>query len=691
MVDTQVNRRVEELHTLINRYNYEYHALDQPSVSDAEYDELMNELRRLETEHPELITPDSPTQRVGATPSSGFTTVRHEIPMLSLGNVFNQQQLIDWAERVYRLVGRRDIEFVTEPKIDGSAVSILYRHGVYERGATRGDGSIGEDITVNIRTVRNVPLRLSSGDGRTVPEVLEARGEIYMRKADFERLNQQRGDAGEPLFANPRNSSAGSLRQLDSSITASRPLRFFAWDIGLVEGDSEPTHSANLAMLRAFGISTAPDAKVCHSVDEVWAECERWLERRTSLDFEIDGVVIKVNNVELQEELGTVAHDPRWATAFKFPAIQKTTVLTDIVINVGRTGTLNPTAILEPVEIGGVVIRRATLHNEDEIRRLGVLIGDTVVVERAGDVIPKIIAVIESKRTGTERPFEMPELCPVCGSKAERLDDEAMRYCINASCPARLKEQVRHFVSRGAMDIDGFGARLAGQFVELGLIQSFADIFRLDWERIRELEGFGDKKIEKLRQSIELGKTRPLSRLLTALGIRHVGERNAVLLATQFHTMDRLSVATAEEIEGIPGFGEIVAQAVADFFREQSNLDLISALADLGVNMIEPNERRQPRVDAFAGKTVVLTGRLEHLTRGQAQEMLRSAGATVTGSVSKKTDVVIAGEDAGSKAERARELGVTIIDEAALLQLLSAELEDASDIEKSIEEDAPEG
>ncbi|HEX3722276.1 MAG TPA: NAD-dependent DNA ligase LigA [Nitrolancea sp.] len=691
MVDDEVNRRVEELHTLINRYNYEYHVLDQPSVSDAEYDELMNELRRIETEHPEFISPDSPTQRVGATPSSGFSTVRHEMPMLSLGNVYNQQELIDWSERVYRLLGRRDIEFVTEPKIDGSAVSILYRHGRYERGATRGDGTVGEDITANIRTVRNVPLRLTESADRTIPELLEARGEIYMRRADFERLNEQRGEAGEPLFANPRNSAAGSLRQIDPALTASRPLRFFAWDIGLVEGDTEPTHFANLAMLRSFGIATAPDAAIWHSIEEVWAACEDWQKRRTSLGFEIDGVVIKVNDIELQSELGTVAHDPRWATAYKFPAIQKTTVLNDIVINVGRTGSLNPTAILEPVEIGGVVIRRATLHNEDEIQRLGVLIGDTVMVERAGDVIPKIIAVIESKRTGNERAFEMPEVCPICGSKAERLDDEAMRYCINASCPARLKEQVRHFVSRGAMDIDGFGDKLAQQFVELGLIQSFADIYRLDWDRIRELEGFGDKKIEKLQQSIEASKKRPLSRLLTALGIRHVGERNAVLLATHFHTMDGLTAATAEEIEAIPGFGEIVALAVADFFREQSNLDLIHSLAELGLNLVEPSERRRPRLDALSGKTVVLTGRLERLTRDQAREMLRNAGATVTGSVSKKTDFVIAGEDAGSKAERARELGVAILDEDALLQLLNGEVEDGVGAEESETENAADG
>ncbi len=672
MVEIDVRHRVDELRSLLDRFNYEYYVLDQPSVSDAEYDTLMNELRRIEADHPELVTPESPTQRVGVTPSSAFGTVRHETPMLSLGNVYSQDELREWAERVYKLAGRRDFQFVTEPKIDGSAVSILYRDGAYERGATRGDGTTGEDVTANIRTVRNVPLRLRSGND-DIPVILEARGEIYMRRADFELLNRQRGEAGEALFANPRNSAAGSLRQLDPSVTASRPLRFFAWDIGIVEGESRSSHSENLDMLRSYGIPTAPDYRVCSSIDEVWQECEGWLERREGLDFEIDGVVIKVNDVELQSELGTVAREPRWATAYKFPAIQKTTVIRDIEINVGRTGSLNPTAILDPVEIGGVVIRRSTLHNEDEIHRLGLRLGDTVIVERAGDVIPKIIAVVESKRTGDEREFVMPEHCPVCGSSTERLDDEAMRYCINASCPAQLKEQIRHFVSRGAMDIEGFGAKLAERFVDLGLITSFADVYQLDWPRVGDLEGFGEKSVENLQQSIEASKSRPLSRLLTALGVRHVGERNAALLAEHFETMDRLMSASVEDIESIPGFGEVVAQAVHDFFQEPRNVELVNDLKQLGVNMIEPVDRRRPRSDAFAGKTVVLTGRLERFTRDQAQELLRKAGATVTSSVSRKTDFVVAGEDAGSKADRARELGVTILDEEAFLALLNEE------------------
>ncbi|MBX6341218.1 MAG: NAD-dependent DNA ligase LigA, partial [Thermomicrobiaceae bacterium] len=639
---------------------------------------LMNELRQLEAAHPELITPDSPTQRVGAPPSEAFGTVRHELPMLSLSNVYNEGELREWAERVYRLAGRRDVEFVTEPKIDGSAVSILYRHGAYERGATRGDGFTGEDVTPNIRTIRNVPLRLRAVDGIALPEVLEVRGEVYMRKPDFEALNRRRGEAGEPLFANPRNAAAGSLRQLDPNVTASRPLRFYAWDVGLVEGDhgTDHTHAEWLDTLKALGIPTAPDYRVCPDIDAVWAECERWLGLRESLDFEIDGVVVKVNDRRLQEELGAVQREPRWATAYKFPAIQKTTKLIDIEVNVGRTGSLNPTAILEPVEIGGVVIRRATLHNEDEIERLGVMIGDTVVVQRAGDVIPKIVAVVTSKRDGDERPFTMPERCPVCGSATERLPGEAMRYCVNAaSCPAQLKERVRHFVSRGAMDIEGFGERLADQFVDLGFISSLADIYTLPWDRIRELEGFGEKRIENLKRSIEESKKRPLSRLLTALGIRHVGERNARLLAEHFNTMDRLAGASMDELQAIPGIGEVVARAVYDFFHEPRNLELIERLKQLGLRMDEAPERRGPVDGRLAGMTVVLTGRLTTMTRGQAKELLQRAGATVTDSVSKKTDFVVVGEDPGSKADRARELGVPMLDEEAFLRVINGEAE----------------
>lgn len=673
MDELDVQARIAELRRLIERYNYEYYVLDQPTVSDAEYDALMNELRELEAAHPELITPDSPTQRVGAAPSGAFGTVRHEIPMLSLSNAYNEQELRDWAERVYRLAGRRDVEFVTEPKIDGSAVSILYRNGVYERGATRGDGTQGEDVTPNIRTIRNLPLRLRDSDGVRVPEVLEVRGEVYMRIPDFERLNDQRGEAGEPLFANPRNAAAGSLRQLDPNITASRPLRFYAWDVGMVEGGPrDGTHAKNLDMLRALGIPTSPDYKCWKTIDEVWAECERWLAMRDTLDFEIDGVVIKVNDTALQTELGTVAREPRWATAYKFPAIQKTTVLRDIEINVGRTGSLNPVAILDPVEIGGVTIRRATLHNEDEIRRLGLMIGDTVVVQRSGDVIPKIMAVVEAKRTGDERPFVMPEHCPVCGSQVYRLDGEVMRYCFNASCPARLREQVRYFVSRSAMDIEGFGSRLAEQFVDLGLIRSLADIYDLDWERIRELEGFGDKRIENLQRAIEESKTRPLSRLINALGIRHVGERNARLLAEHFKSIDRIKTLTIEEIEAVPGFGHVVAQSIYDFFQEPQNLALIERLKGYGLRMEETSDDTAATGE-LAGKTVVLTGRLESMSRGEAQELLRRAGAIVTGSVSRKTDYVVVGADPGSKAERAQQLGVPILDEETFLWLVNGD------------------
>lgn len=671
MDNADVLQRIEELRRLIDRYSYEYYVLDEPSASDAEWDALMAELRELETAYPELVTPDSPTQRVGAAPSSAFGTVRHELPMLSLSNVNSDQEIRDWAERVYKLAGHRDIEFVTEPKIDGSAVSILYRHGVYERGATRGDGTMGEDVTANLRTIRNVPLRLKTSAAHDLPELLEVRGEVYMRLSDFERLNRQRGEAGESIFANPRNAAAGALRQLDPNITASRPLRFYAWDVGLVEGDIEDNHAANLDILRGFGFPTAPDYRIWQTIDEVIAECARWLEIRISLDFEIDGVVIKVNEVALQDQLGTVAREPRWATAYKFPAIQKTTVLKDIEINVGRTGSLNPTAILDPVEIGGVVIRRASLHNEDEIRRLDLKIGDTVVVQRAGDVIPKVIAVVTAKRTGDERDFHMPDHCPVCGSSAVRLEGEVVRYCLNASCPAQLKEQVSHFVSRGAMDIDGFGYKLALRFVDLGLIQSLDDIYHLDWNRVRQLEGFGEKSIEKLQQSVEQSKSRPLSRLLAALGIRHVGERNATLLAEHFHSIDAIAAAQQEELQAIPGFGSVVAEAVYDFFHEPQNLELIQRLRDSGLRMEELHERGRASDGHLSGKTVVLTGRLETLTRGQAQQMLKRAGATITSSVSGNTDYVIVGADPGSKAVRAQELGIEMLDEEGLLSLLN--------------------
>jgi DNA ligase (NAD+) len=671
MAEVDVTARVEELRDLINRHNYEYFVLDNPSVSDAEYDELMNELRQIEADNPELVTPDSPTQRIGAEPSSAFGTVRHELPMLSLSNVFNYDEVTNWVERVYRLAGRREIEFVTEPKFDGSAVTILYRDGMLERGATRGDGTTGEDITANIKTVRNVPLRITPAKvGTPIPPVLEVRGEIHMRLSEFDELNRKRGEAGETMFANPRNAAAGSLRQLDPNLTAERPLRFSAYGTGIAEGDLPNTHLGRLDLLRDLGFPVTDRAAVCTTTDEIWDECERWLGERTSLDYEIDGVVIKVNDLDLQNELGAVSREPRWATAYKFPAIEKMTVVEDIEINVGRTGSLNPVAILKPVEIGGVVVRRATLHNEDEIKRLGVMIGDTVVVKRAGDVIPKIVSVVTSHRDGTERPYSMPDHCPVCGAQAVRLEGEVVRVCVNASCPARLREQVRHFVSRGAMDIEGFGSKLAVRFVELGLIKDLADIYQIDWNKVRELEGFGDKSIENLQASIERSKEQPLSRLINALGIRHIGERNARSLAHHFRTMDRLLNSTRDEFEAVPGIGSVVAEAVYDFVIEEQNRALIARLRDLGLRMDEGTENGPASDGKLSGKTVVLTGRLDRMSRTQAQELLEQAGAQVTSSVSRKTDYVVVGADPGSKADRARDLNVTILSEDDFIEIL---------------------
>jgi DNA ligase (NAD+) len=671
MAEVDVTARIDELRELLHRYNHEYFVLDAPTVSDAEYDDLINELKLLESDYPELVTPDSPTQRVGAEPSSAFGTVQHEIPMLSLSNVYNYEELSEWVNRVYRLAGSTDIEFATEPKIDGSAVSIMYREGQLERGATRGDGVTGEDVTSNIKTIRNVPLKISPAKkGTPVPSILEVRGEIYMRRSEFEDLNRRRSEAGDALFANPRNAAAGSLRQLDPKLTSERPLRLYAYGVGSADGDIPGKHADQVALLRDLGFPVTDNAAVCTTIDELWEQCESWLNARDDLDYEIDGVVIKVNDINLQNELGAVSREPRWATAYKFPAIQKTTVINNIEINVGRTGSLNPVAILEPVEIGGVTVRRATLHNEDEIERLGVMIGDTVVVERAGDVIPKIISVIEEKRDGSETAFKMPDHCPVCGAQAVRLEGEVARECVNVSCPARLREQIRHFVSRGAMDIEGFGSRLAVLFVDLGLITDFADIYDLDWDKVAELEGFGPRRIENLQRSIEASKQQPLSRLINALGIRHIGERNARSLAHHFRTMDRFLEGSREEYEAVPGIGSVVAEAVYDFVQEPQNRDLISRLEKMGLRIDEGIVDSPVSDGKLSGKTVVLTGRMETLTRSEAQELLEQAGAQVTSSVSRKTDYVAVGADPGSKADRARELDVTILSEDDLKAML---------------------
>lgn len=665
-------RRIDELRRILEKLSYDYFVLDTPTATDAEYDALMRELRALEAEHPELVTPDSPTQRVGNTPSAGFAQVQHPLPMLSLGNVFGQDELGSWAARLERILPGAEFQFVTEPKIDGLAVALTYVDGLLQRGATRGDGVVGEDVTANLRTVRNLPLRLNQDRFASLPSVIEVRGEVFMRRADFAKLNQRVEEAGGRAYMNPRNGAAGSLRQLDPAITAQRPLRLLAYGIGYAEGGPGFTsHMEALQLLHAFGFETSPDAAIDVSIGAVWQRCEAWLRRRDEIPFEIDGVVIKVNDLRQQEELGFVSREPRWATAYKFPAIQQTTRILDITVNVGRTGVLTPLAFLDPVNIGGVLVSRATLHNEDEIQRKDIRIGDTVVVQRAGDVIPQVVQVILERRTGEEREFVMPDRCPVCGSPTHRAEGEVGRYCTNAACPAQLKRHVQHFVSRGAMDIEGMGEKLADRFVDLGLVKDLADIYSLDWEAVSQLEGMGETSVNNLRAAIETSKERPLERLIFGLGIPFVGERSSRLLSDRFHSMTALISADMETIDSIPGIGPVQAQTIHDFLAAGSNLSIIDRLRAAGVRMADTDVAEVPVAGALTGKSVVLTGRLETMTRNDAEAALRRVGANVASSVSKKTAVVFAGEDAGSKADRARELGVLVLGEVDLIAVLN--------------------
>jgi DNA ligase (NAD+) len=666
------DRRVEDLRRTIEKLNYDYFVLDQPTATDAEYDALVRELRQIEAEHPELVTPESPTQRVGATPRGGFTQVHHPLPMLSLSNVYDRAELEAWAARLERILPGATFTYETEPKIDGLAVALTYLDGVLARGATRGDGVVGEDVTPNLRTIRNLPLRLLTGDHAQPPRVIEVRGEVFMRRRDFEELNERLERESGRTFMNPRNAAAGSLRQLDSSITARRPLRFFAYGIGYIEDGAPPdSQSESLRTLRALGFETAPDAAIDPLIDAVWQRCEAWQERRDQLPFEIDGVVIKVDSLRQQEELGYASREPRWATAYKFPAIQQTTRVNDIVVNVGRTGALTPLALLEPVNIGGVLVSRATLHNEDEIRRKDIRVGDAVVVQRAGDVIPQVVLVITERRTGAERPFVMPEQCPVCGSPTHRSDGEAVRYCTNSACPAQLKRHVEHFAGRGAMDIEGLGEKLADRFVDLGWIRDLGDIYSLDWGAMAALEGLGELSAANLRNAVEASKDCPLERLIFGLGIKNVGERSSRLLADRFHSIDNLAAADLATIDSVPGIGPVQAEAIVDFLRTPQNVAVLEKLRQAGVLMADADAEEGPADGPLAGKTVVLTGRLTRMTRGEAEAALRRAGANVAGSVSKKTSIVFAGEDAGSKAERARALGVPIMGERELIEILA--------------------
>lgn len=674
----------DELRRLLHAHGHRYYVLDAPLITDAEYDRLFRGLQALERRFPELQTPDSPTHRVGGAPLDRFEKVRHPVPLLSLSNAFDPEELRAWYDRCRRGLQARLERDVTpvltaELKLDGLAVALTYDRGELAVAATRGNGVAGENITRNARTIRAIPLRLPVGAEATpaeVPERLEVRGEVFMRKSDFEALNERLAAAGEKTFANPRNAAAGSLRQLDPAVTATRPLTFAAYGVGPVSTPPPASHHAQLQWLGRFGVPLNPHTRHCTDFEEVIDYCAYWTEHRDELDYEIDGVVIKIDEVDYQEALGFVSNAPRWAVAYKFPAREATTRLREIIVNVGRTGAIKPEAVLEPVSIGGVTVSQATLHNEDYIVSRDIRIGDRVIVKRAGDVIPQVIGPIVEARDGTEQPWRMPARCPACGSDLVRLPGEADYYCVSTECPAQFIRLVEHFAARGAMDIEGLGAKLAVVLVEEGLIDDLADLFRLRAEALEALDGFGEKRAQNLLAGLDAARRRPLSRLLYGLGIRHVGKTTAELLVARYPSMAALGAASQEALEAVEGIGSVIASSIKDWFHIEDNQRLLDDLAALGVNMERLPEEAPPEAaeaaPPAAGKTFVLTGTLPTLARKEAEARIKAAGGRVTGSVSKNTDYVVAGESPGSKYDRARAMGVPVLDEAALLSLLAS-------------------
>lgn len=667
-----IEQQLTELRTTLRHHEYLYHVMDAPEVPDAEYDRLMRELRELEAQHPDLITPDSPTQRVGAAPLTSFSQVRHEIPMLSLDNVFDEASFLAFNKRVQdRLKNPDALTWCCELKLDGLAVSILYENGVLVRAATRGDGTTGEDITSNVRTIRAIPLKLH---GKGIPARLEVRGEVFLPQSGFEKINEDARKKGGKVFANPRNAAAGSLRQLDPRITAARPLTFFCYGVGILEGGELPdTHLGRLLQFKAWGLPVSDRVTLCDSPQAVLAFYQKVGEDRPTLGFDIDGVVIKVNALALQEQLGYVSRSPRWAVAFKFPAQEQMTTVRDVEFQVGRTGAITPVARLEPVHVAGVLVSNATLHNADEIERLGLRIGDKVVIRRAGDVIPQVVNVVISERPDETRPIVFPAQCPVCGSDVERVEGEAVTRCTGGLiCGAQRKESLKHFVSRRAMDVDGMGDKIIDQLVEKEYVHTPADLFRLTAGKLTGLDRMGPKSAQNLVNALEHAKETTFARFLYALGIREVGESTAAGLASYFGTLEALTVATVEDLQKVPDVGVVVAKHVFNFFEEDSNRDVIRQLVeDVGIHWPAPVMVKAEEIDSpFAGKTVVLTGSLSLMSRDDAKDRLTALGAKVSGSVSKKTDLVIAGEAAGSKLAKAQELGIEVIDEAEMIRLL---------------------
>ncbi|HHL2559187.1 TPA: NAD-dependent DNA ligase LigA [Yersinia enterocolitica] len=663
-------QQINQLRTSLRHHEYLYHVLDAPEIPDAEYDRLMQQLRELEAQHPELITNDSPTQRVGAAPLDAFEQVKHEVPMLSLDNVFDEESYLAFDKRVHDRLKRADpLTFCCELKLDGLAVSLLYEDGELVRAATRGDGTTGENITANVRTIRAIPLRLQ---GDNIPRRVEVRGEVFMPLAGFEQLNDEARRKGGKVFANPRNAAAGSLRQLDPRITAKRPLTFFCYGVGLLAGGELPrSHIQRLMQFKAWGLPVSDRVKLCTGSEQVIAFYRQVEQDRGGLGFDIDGVVIKVDSLDLQEQLGFVARAPRWATAFKFPAQEQITQVREVEFQVGRTGAITPVARLEPVQVAGVIVSNATLHNADEIERLGIRIGDTVIVRRAGDVIPQVVGVVMDQRPQDAKEITFPEHCPVCGSDIERVEGEAVARCTGGLfCAAQRKEALKHFVSRRALDVDGMGDKIIEQLVEKQYVENPADLFALTPGILTGLDRMGPKSAQNLVAALEKAKQTTFARFLYALGIREVGEATAANLAAHFRNLENLRAADIEALKSVPDVGEVVARHVVNFLGEEHNQKVIEALEKV-ITWPEPQQIIVEEIDSpFAGKTVVLTGSLTILSRDEAKDRLAALGAKVSGSVSKKTDLVIAGEAAGSKLAKAQELGITVIDEAEMIRLL---------------------
>jgi len=672
----QVKQRIEQLRAEINHHNYRYYVLDSPEISDAEYDELMRELKQLEEEYPQFLTPDSPTQRVGAAPVEAFGVVEHPLPLLSLANAFSYDELVAWYNRTTKLVAGEPSDFACEHKIDGLAVALTYVNGQLTSGATRGDGFRGENITQNLRTIRSIPLSVS----KDAPPRFEVRGEVFLPKAGFHKLNQERAAEGLPLFANPRNAAAGSVRQLDPRITAKRPLDIYIYMLGYAEGKATPpTHWETMEYLKSLGFKVNPNNALRTSIDQVEDYHRTWVEKRENLPYEADGIVVKVNQLGLQERLGNIGHEPRWAIAYKFPAIESTTRLIDIGISVGRTGTLNPYAILEPVAVGGVTIRQAALHNEDDIRRKDIREGDTVIIRRAGEVIPEVVGPIKGKRNGKEKEFSLLEkifdrekqrpACPACGAEVIKPEGEVMYYCSNAACPAQVQERLEHFASRGGMDIRGIGESNSALLLREGLVKDVADLYYLKEkkEQLLKLERMAEKSVSNMLNAIEKSKDTPLPRLIFALGIRHVGEETAELLAQHFNSLNKLANASREELMSIPTVGPKIADSTVAFFRQKENRKIIERLRKAGVKL---EEIAKPKEQPLAGMEFVVTGRLEAFSRQEAEARIKALGGSTGSSVTKKTTYLVVGADPGSKLAHAQELGTKQLTEEELRRLL---------------------